>query len=81
LNLLIASILLSFIASAHKKTNSPYVLWAILAAIFLFFSIDEISSIHESLTAPVREIFNTSGLLFFAWVIPYGIFSMLIALA
>ena len=79
--LLAASILLSFIASAHKKTNSPYIYWAILSAIFLFLSIDEISSIHEKFTAPVRELLNTSGSLFLAWVVPYGIFSMLIALS
>ena len=44
-----------------------------LAVIFLFLSIDEISSIHERLTKLVRALLDTSGLLFSAWVIPYGL--------
>jgi len=36
-------------------------------------SIDEISSLHERLIKPVRENLGTSGLLFSAWVIPYGL--------
>jgi len=71
--LLIASTLLFFITATHKKMNDPYISWAILAILFLFLSIDEISSIHESLTLPTRNLFDTSGLLYFAWVIPYGI--------
>lgn len=70
--LLISSVLLLFIAVTHKKENSPYFLWILLAIIFLFLSIDEISSIHENLTAPTRKLFNSSELLYFAWTIPYG---------
>ena len=50
----------------------PYIPWLGLAIIFLFLSIDETHSIHERFTGPVRESLNTSGLLFYAWVIPYG---------
>lgn len=31
---------------------------------------DEASSTHELLTGPVRRLFQTSGFLYFAWVIP-----------
>ncbi len=71
--IIICSILLLVIALTHKKRGSPYFLWIGLAVIFLFLSIDEIASIHERLTDPVRETLNASGLLYFAWVIPYGI--------
>lgn len=70
--LLIASILLSLIAMANKKVKSSYIQWLGLSLIFLFLSIDEISSIHESLISTTRYALNTSGLLYYAWVIPYG---------
>ena len=71
--LLFSSILLSIISLAHKRNGSAYILWLILAIIFLFLSIDEFTSIHEQLISPFRKSLNTSGLLYFAWVIPYGI--------
>jgi len=71
--LICASILLFLIGSLHKKINLSYIPWFGLSFIFLFLSIDETSSIHERLTTPVKETLNTSGLLFYAWVIPYGI--------
>ena len=70
--LLVASILLLLISTANKKVKSSYIQWAGLSLIFLFLSVDEISSIHERLTSPTRDVLNTSGLLYFAWVIPYG---------
>ncbi len=71
--LICASILLFIVGYLHKKINLSYIPWFGLSFIFLFLSIDETSSIHERLTTPVKETFNTSGLLFYAWVIPYGI--------
>ncbi|WP_422080557.1 hypothetical protein [Ulvibacterium sp.] len=42
--------------------------------LFLFLTIDEMVSFHESLILPFRSLFDiSSGFLFFAWVIPYGI--------
>ena len=73
LALFTSSMLLSIIALCHKKNKSSYFYWLGLAVIFLFLSIDETASIHEKLIDPVRETLNTSGLLYFAWVIPYGI--------
>ncbi len=73
LALIFCSVLLAFIASTHKKQNSSYIPWAGLSLIFLFLSVDEIASIHERLGAQFRIAFNTSGLLYHAWVIPYGV--------
>ena len=36
-------------------------------------AIDEINLIHERLGAPTRDLLGTSGLLYYAWVIPYFI--------
>jgi len=73
--LIVVSILLSSIASIHKKLGCSYFPWLGLAIIFLFLSIDEIAAIHESFTKPVRELLSldASGVLLYAWVIPYGI--------
>ncbi len=79
--LLFASILLSMIALTHQKNGSAYLPWLILAFIFLFLSIDEITMMHERLVLPVRESLNTSGLLYSAWVIPYGIGLIIFVLA
>lgn len=70
--LILSAILLAFIATEHKRKGDPALLWFILSAIFIFLSIDEMSSIHENLIEPVRATLNTSGLLYYAWVIPYG---------
>ena len=71
--LIISSALLFLIALSSKKIQSSYISWLGLSLIFLFLSIDEIYSIHESLIVPAREFFEASGFLYYAWVIPYGI--------
>lgn len=76
-----ASILLIAIAFKNKTMSFSYIPWLILSFIFLFLSIDEISSIHERLVEPTKEIFGTSGLLYYAWVIPYGIAVILFVIA
>lgn len=35
--------------------------------------IDEFSAWHERLIVPLRAAFQTSGVFYFAWVIPYGL--------
>jgi len=72
--LLLSSILLAIIAYAVKKIGASYFYnWLGLSLIFLFLSMDESLSFHESMTVPLRKGLNTSGILFYAWVIPYGI--------
>ena len=72
--LLLSSILLAIIAYAVKKSCASYFYhWLGLSLIFLFLSMDESLSFHESMTVPLRKGLNTSGILFYAWVIPYGI--------
>ncbi|MEY8198009.1 MAG: hypothetical protein RPS47_02080, partial [Colwellia sp.] len=72
LALIFSAFLLATIAKIHKYNGDVFIGWFGLSAIFIFLSIDEISSIHENLIEPVRASLNTSGLLYYAWVIPYG---------
>lgn len=46
--------------------------WLALAVIFAFLSLDEAVSLHEKLSEPIRRTFDTSGIFYLAWVIPYG---------
>ncbi len=55
-------------------------IWYFLAVGFLFFSIDEFTSIHESLVGVIRQHFECSGIFYFAWIIPYGLVFLLTAI-
>lgn len=73
-SLVFCSVLLALIALGKKSTGGRYALhWAGLSAIFLFLGMDESLSFHESTTVPLRKSLNTSGILFYAWIIPYSI--------
>ncbi len=48
--------------------------------IFVFLFYDELISIHEGLIEPLQAAWNTTGFLRYAWVIPYGLFVVVLAL-
>lgn len=73
LSLLFSSILLLIISICHKRQTASYIPWLVLSIIFLCLAIDEVGAIHEEFSAVLRSSLDTTGLLFFAWVIPYGI--------
>ena len=65
------AILLAFIAYGSKALGEKFWHWIGLSGIFVFISLDEMIQIHEQLRAPMEALFSTSGLLYFAWFIPY----------
>jgi hypothetical protein len=74
ISLLFCAILLALIAVGTKATGGRYTLhWAFLSLVFIFLSMDEALSFHESSTVPLRKSLNTSGVLFYAWIIPYAL--------
>jgi len=80
--LLVCSILLAIIAHAKKLAGERYVRhWQALSIIFLYLSLDEAVSIHENMIEPLRATFNTSGFLYYAWVIPGAILVFICFLA
>ena len=54
----------------------PYQWWTRLALVFVYLSLDEALSFHERLNRPVRDLLDTSGALYYAWVIPYALFAL-----
>ena len=79
--LLLMASLANFIIYIYKKNKSEKSLgWLILFIIFLFLSFDEIASIHEQTDPIVKGFIATSGIFYFAWVIPYTVMLILLAI-
>ena len=63
--------LLAIIATIKKTAKARFAKhWKALSLIFFYLAIDEACSIHELLIPVVRNALNTSGFLYYAWVIP-----------
>jgi len=76
--LLISSILLAIIACAKQVRGDCQVrYWLALSTVFVCLAIDEITSLHERMTEPLRSVLNTGGLLHYAWIIPGIVFVLL----
>ncbi len=80
LTLLVSSILLFYISFAQKTLKRHYIQWSILSFIFLFLSLDEMLMIHEMFIVPVRTSLDTTGFLYYAWIIPYGILLLILVI-
>jgi hypothetical protein len=73
-SLLLATLLLAAVGVASRGDPSAGTgYWLGLAAVFFYLSIDEMIGLHERLSEPLRSELGTSGLLHYAWVIPYGV--------
>ncbi len=77
--LLVATFLFTIIAVLKKKRKDPYFMhWSILAVVFLLISIDETASIHELCVGWMREMFHLKGLLYYGWIIPAFLLSIIL---
>lgn len=79
--LLLCSCLLYVIALETGGGKPRRTLWTLLAGIFLFLAVDEFSTLHERLIGPVGDLLNTTGIFLYAWIIPYGILFIILAVA
>ena len=71
--LLAASALLFVIATLKAQTADDYVLhWKCMGLIFLYLSLDETAVIHEMLSKPLQALLQTSGWLYYPWVLVAG---------
>lgn len=76
--LLLCCIVLAAIAYSKKIAGDSYRrYWQVLSIIFLYLSLDEIMSLHEKAIEPVRSALNTSGIFYYAWVIPGAILTFI----
>jgi len=75
------AILLLIIYLHSKNTNSKEAgYWLGLAIIFAFLGFDETAQIHEIVSDFFTLIVDASGVLYFPWVLPYGLATGLVAL-
>jgi len=73
LALITTSLILYIIMRNSKYLNNNRIYWKGLVYVFMYLAIDEMVSIHEYLGKPLGDLLNTSGLLYYGWIIPYGI--------
>ncbi|CAK8721329.1 Multidrug transporter [Candidatus Electrothrix laxa] len=82
----LCSLLFFCISSLEKKQGRRRCYWLGLAAVFLFLSLDESLALHEGLGDLTEEyiqqtgIMQARGLLYFPWIIPYGILTTLLGM-
>ncbi|MDA0989290.1 MAG: hypothetical protein O3A51_00885 [Verrucomicrobia bacterium] len=55
--------------------------WAGLVVLFVFMAIDDFVGIHELTNSPLRRLLDVSGVLHFAWVIPYLALAVVVGIA
>jgi len=72
--------LLWMIWKDREISHKHHWIWLFLSIVFLILGADEFCELHETLTAPFHSGLDTTGLLFYAWVIPYGIAALLLAI-
>jgi hypothetical protein len=76
----LSAFLLGVIAQKYRQSNRSYFYyWAGLSLVFVYLTLDEAAAIHENLIRPIRDALSTSGVLYYAWVIPYGLLLLLLA--
>ena len=80
--LLLTAMLLGFIGWAKWQLRDRYAPhWLVLAAIFVYLSLDEAASFHEPLSAWLEDTFHPSGYLASAWVVPGALVMCLVGLS
>lgn len=79
ISLILSSLLLYFCSSNEfniwKKINFIFI-----SLFFLFLAADEMFMIHEIFGPIFRKILNPNLFLYFAWVVPYGILTLLVSI-
>lgn len=83
--ILIASLILFFIACIERKCDAKYVWqWFVLSAGFFLMAMDEGVQLHERLGAPVKNALDSEtanvGIFYAVWTIPAGIIVILLGL-
>lgn len=80
LQLLMASIILAVMATVSwQQKDGRMKAWAGLSLVFAYLSIDELEEVHEQMMYYFRDTFHTTGILYFAWIIPMMAFTVLLA--
>lgn len=77
---LINAALFLMVRQAAGRAGDSQKIWLVLAIVFVFLALDESISIHERLIDPLRQALDATGVFYYAWIIPYGIGVVLLAI-
>ncbi len=78
--ILINAMLFLIVWQAAGLAGESRKIWLVLSIVFGFLALDESISIHERLIDPLRLALNATGAFYYAWIIPYGIGVVLLAI-
>jgi hypothetical protein len=79
--ILVCSLLFSIIAYLERGASKLKCLrWLGLALVFLFLSVDEGFQLHEILGDATEDYINATGFLYFPWVVPYIVMTLIFSL-
>ena len=80
--LLLSSVLVGVIAFAKWQNGQSWVRhWAVMSVVFLGLALDEAVAFHEASIGPIQNVYEFSGFLTFAWVVPGAAFVVIFALS
>lgn len=79
--ILACALVLYYIYNVLDRDSSHRRGWLWLALVFVYLGIDETASLHERLIPLLREEFNLSGYLYYAWIIPYSFAVLILSFA
>jgi len=79
---LLCSLTAAIIALTKKQAGDRFTqYWKGFALVFAYLALDELAAIHELFIGSMRSLFHASGLFYYAWIIPGGIFTLVFALS
>jgi hypothetical protein len=85
---MLCSVLLAVVARSNGQRGEQYSKhWGVLSIIFLYLSLDEVATIHETIGGELQRLlyattgFTPSGAISFFWVVPASIFVLVVALS
>lgn len=80
--LLFAALVIGAIAAVKRRLRDRFAhTWTGLALLAAYLGIDEGASLHEKWTEPMADLFQTGGILHYAWVIPYSLLMITVLFA
>ena len=80
--LLGGAVTVALIAAQVRHKGLPFFAhWVGLTIGFALLSAEEVAGLHEMTALPIRTALGTSGLLFYAWILPFSAIVVLILLA
>jgi hypothetical protein len=77
---LLNAVIFLIVWKAACLSGDSHKIWLFLSSVFVFLALDESISIHERLIDPLRQALGATGIFYYAWIIPYGVGVVLLAI-